>query len=437
MGWGGSVSSAVNKVKNSSTGRAVSSGNYAGAAQEYAKDVGSGGLRKDIRRATGKDTSKQDKAAKKAAQSRANEAAATKKQVAGMKKVDDRLLSAEQKNAAKYKSGRDASVRDYLDRVTNLETELITQQKDAQHAYSNDIQPRMKNLMEDAGVQAGQAMSLAEAGNVNNSVHQGVRNLYDQQAQAVGRRSLHDVGVLNALGAQATAGQMGSGVPMTGSQLQLLSAQNQQAGGMAYARAQQQMQSLREQGLNRGFDESAAQYERGERARNRYAGSVGDYEQAMDRNINREAGFRAEKQGYASDRFGTNLGVSRENKGLAGGLNQLEHGLKTGQKQRNIAGIAQQFGNEQELLNARIAAANAENASKAAMMGQGIGVLGAGVGAMAGGAPGAMAGYQVGSGVGGAMMGQGAQTPVAGNYRPNPYQQYPGYGQGGYARYTA
>lgn len=442
MAFGGYVGSAAKKVGNSvsnyvsgnETARQAKKGNALAAAREFTKDTFMGGQRDAIRKATGKDTSGQKAQQKKAEKARQNEAAETKKKLGGMKSADEKLYKKESQGIGDYKASRNNSVSEYLGRLNEVDNQARNQATDAQTTYTNQIQPQMKGIMEDARTQAGQAMSLSEAGNVNNSVHRGVRDLYDQQAQAVGNRSLHDVGVLNALGAQATAGQMGNGVPMTGSQMQLLNAQNQQASGLAYARAQQQMQSLREQGLERGFDESNAQYERGERARDRYRGSVGDYESAMDRNIARQGAFRDESMGYGADRFGVKLGKARENRALTNEKAGMRHGLTTGQYQRDLGEISNRYGNQQEQIAAKIAQMNADNASKSAMASGVMGMAGAGVGAFAGGPAGAMAGYQVGQGAGGAMTGGGQQVAYQPQQR-NPYQ-YQGYNSGGYARYT-
>jgi hypothetical protein len=330
-----------------------------------------------------------------------------------------------------YKAAKDQEVAKYLDEVRNLKSQAQQQATDAQQTYSNDIQPRYKGIMEDAQREAGMAMSLNEAGDPNNRIHQAVRNMYGQQAQNVGRQGLADVGVLNALGAQATAGQMGVGGPMTGSQLQLLQAGNMQQSGAAYARAQQQMERLRQQGIERGFQESNLQYERGQRAKDRYSGSVGQYEGAMDRNIGRQRGFRGEIGGYAGDMFGTQLGSYRENLGL-----------RTGAQQRELAEIGRRHGASQESINQQIALANAQNAAQANMVGGVMGAGGTALGAYYGGPQGAKAGGDAGRSMGGgavqappSQQQQGYQQQQYGVYGAQPYNynQQPGrYGQAGY-----
>ena len=141
---------------------------------------------------------------------------------------------------------------------------------------------------------------------------------------------------------------------MTGSQLQLLNASNQQQSGLAYARAQQQMQNLRQQGLDMGFSRSDAQYNRGQDAKNRYVDSIGNYEQGMDRNNARQADFREQRGGYSG----------------------IKRGVKMGSGQRDIAYISNLHGGKREDLNAQIAMANAQNAMKAQVVGSGVNALG-------------------------------------------------------------
>jgi hypothetical protein len=202
---------------------------------------------------------------------------------------------------------------DYIKNTTNLKS-----QAEGQNKIALD--------------EASHAMSLQDAGDPNNKVQQAVRALYDKQAQGVRKQSLQDVGVLNALGAQATAGQLGSaGAPTTGAQLQLLNSNNMAQSGAAYARAQQQMQSLREQGLDRGFSESAAQYDRGQRA------------------IDRTQNLRAEIGNYDNNIFGTQ-----------GNLSGLKHGLDTAGSQRQLGAQGAYYDARQGNVNAQMQNYNAQ-----------------------------------------------------------------------------
>lgn len=113
-------------------------------------------------------------------------------------------------------------------------------------------------------------MTMAQAQDPNNPVAVAFRNFYEQQAGAEGKKGLADVGVLSALGAQATAGQMGGGVPMTTGAMQALQAQNMGQSGQAFANVQKRMQGLRDQGIAQGWAQTEAAYGRGQDALNRF-----------------------------------------------------------------------------------------------------------------------------------------------------------------------
>lgn len=359
---------------------------------------------------TGTDTRRQEEELKKAREARQNQYGETRGVLDTMENRDEQYI----KNMQRHSQG-------YINEVEDLRNQARDQATDARQQYTNQIQPRFKDVMEDAGHQAGQAMSLQQAGDPNNQVHQAVRGMYNQQADNYGRRGLADVGVLNALGAQATAQQFGMGGPMTGAQQQLMMAANQQQSGAAFARTQQQMDRLRQQGIERGFQESDAQYARGQQAKDRYERSIGNYEGAMDRNIGRQRAFRGEDQGYSADIFGTKLGRSRDTRDTYQGISN-----------RDIAGINQKYGGKLEGINQNIALQNAQNASTAQITG---GVLGA-AGSIGGAYFGGPAGAQAGGNAGRAMGGGATAAPQAGggtnyqmyNYGPQPAgQQQPGY----------
>lgn len=292
-------------------------------------------------------------------------------------------------DANNYEKELSGYTNDYLSNLDRNRQESQAMASNARQVYSNDINPRLKSSMEDAQRQSSQAMSLADAGNVNNSVHQGVRGLYDQQGQGVRNQGIADYGVLSALGSQATQNTMGAGGPMTGSQMQLLNAGNQQQAGQAFQRAQQNMQRLKEQGINRGFEESDKQYNRGQQAKDRYQGSIENYESGMDRNNARQKGFRDEDMGYNSDRFGMQKGMS-----------QTHFENQNASNNRDMAQTGAEYGNRQAQIANQMAAANAENASKRGILGGMVQAGGAGVGAMMGGAAGGPQGAAYGASAG-------------------------------------
>jgi hypothetical protein len=301
-----------------------------------------------------------------------------------------------------------------------LKGQSQSQANDARQVYNTQVQPNLKGIMESAKSEAANAMSLKDAGDVNNSVQTGVRNLYNQEAQGVQRRGLQDAGVLAGLGAQATGQAMG-GMPMSGGQLASIQAQNMSQSGQAYSKAQQRMQALREQGIESGFRESDAQYRRGEGARDRYAGSVNNIQDSDIRHQGLMKGFRDEQYGYGNDRFNQGINQGQERMGLDTGLSGLKYGQKSNMIDREIAMAGDYYGGQQQGIANQMAATSARTG---AMMGA-LGTIGGGVaGGMMGramGPAGTMAGAKMGMQAGGQMG--GAMTPQYGQT-----QQQPRYG---------
>lgn len=245
-------------------------------------------------------------------------------------------------------------------------------------------------------------MSLADAGNPNNAVNTAVRDLYNKEGKSIRNMGLADAGILNAMGASSMASQLGGMPAITGSNLQLLSANAQRQGGEAYAKAQQRMADLRQQGIEKGLSESSAQYERGQRAKDTYANSVGNYEAGMDRDISRTKGFRDENLGYGQQKEGIGMDYA----GLA-------RDTETGKANRELGYIGQKYGNQQSDIQNQIAMANADNASKRGILGGILSAGGTAAGAYFGGAQGAQIGGQAAGGIA-----QGMNAPNQ-YYQPN------------------
>lgn len=322
-----------------------------------------------------------------------------------------------------YQTARNQQ-NDYLrGEIDSLKKQSQSQANDARQVYSTQVQPNLKNIMESSRKDAASAMSLADAGNVNNSVQTGVRNLYNQEAQGIQRRGLQDAGVLAGLGAQATAQQMGGMPIMSGGQMAAMQAQNQSQSAQAYSKAQQRMQALREQGIEAGFRESDAQFQRGQQAKDRYASSVNNIQDSDDRFRQSQRGFRDEQYGYGRDRYGLGLGQAQEDMGLAGGLAGLKYGQQKNMNALDMGRIGDYYGTQQQNVANQMAASQAQTA---AAMGA-IGTIGGGVaGAFMGGPAGAGAGAQMGGAAAGAMAPQ--QGMPAANYGYGSRQGYQQYG---------
>ncbi len=230
------------------------------------------------------------------------------------------------KSAESYKTGRNALTQDYTKtyadasaQARKYQSQAEDQAKNAEANYSNVLAPNMQNYLDRAKSEASGAMSLAEAGDINNKYVQDATKLYDQRASNEGKRGLADTGVLQALGSQATATQLGgAGLPMTGGQLIALQGQNQSQAGQAYANVQKRMNALRDQGLETGLKRSDLQYERGQGAADRYGKGIN---QASDLGIAQNrlfSGLRGEASGYGNEGTSADLaGLGRRQSDLS------------------------------------------------------------------------------------------------------------------------
>lgn len=273
-----------------------------------------------------------------------------------------------------------------------LRQQAQLQAQDARQTYSNTIQPRLIGSMEDAYNNSKNAMTLQEAGDVNNKIATDTRALYEKQAQGENRQGLSSAGVLSSLGAQALGNQLGGGIPMTGGQMQALAGQNMSQAGQAYANTQRRIQSLRDQGLQMGFERSDKQYERGQGALDRYRQSIGDISGAENNYLQQQAALRGEQglygnnilanqlaqtdrqQGYNKEDLESTLGRANFAYQDTAGTNALEQGQSDQyyQGQRQIAALQQQQAFQNNMakqgIYGQIAVAGAQTAGKAAMV---------------------------------------------------------------------
>lgn len=236
------------------------------------------------------------------------------------RKTRDSMTGDYRKNRSAVDDRVRADDKDYLDKFTgeaNKNTENVSKNESnfrgelsalksrsagdedrLRKDYDTEINPRLKSQMDSRKVDAGNAMSLKDAGDVNNSVHKGVRGLYDERGAGARKQGLADYGMLAALGSQATGN---AGGPMTGAQLQNIQAANNRQAGSAYNNALMRSQSLEDEGINRGFDESSRQYDRGVSANMAYDNSVQNYQQAGNTFNAQAQGMRGEQAGYTGD----------------------------------------------------------------------------------------------------------------------------------------
>lgn len=340
----------------------------------------------------------------------------------GRNKVDDRITG--QSN-------------DYIGRQQGLLNQASSQASDASKTYSNTIKPRLNSVMEDAQRQAAGAMTLQQAGDANNDVARQTRQLYENQAQGEGKRGIADYGVMSALGAQATAGQLGGASPLTGGQLQAIQGANMSQAAQAYGNVQKRMQNLRDQGLNQGFARSDLQYQRGQDAQSRYRQSIGDISAAQNDYLGQQQNLRGEQSGYGGNIFDTQAGMAnRDYNNIGEDLSYKNSSigrtsaLDQGNALQNQGLINTRYGNQQAALQSDLAGTNAAAAGRLSaiggLIGAGAGAYGAsqgmGGGGAGGGSPmqGAQSGAQIGSSIFGGLAGNAGQSQQ--QYPMSPYQ---------------
>lgn len=324
-------------------------------------------------------------------------------------------------NDETYKGAFNKTADEQLTNIKNTRQQASDQATDATTTYKGQAADNAHN-MEGLRRDVGDAMSLKDAGDPNNSVQTAVRGMYEQQAQGVNKTGLASAGVLQNLGAQAFANQAGGGVPMTGGQMQMMAGQSQQQAGDAYARTQQHMQGLRDQGIERGFSESDKQYQRGVGARQDFSAGIDQGERLSNNYQSGQRGYRDEMAGYDNQSAGINYGKA----GVA-------HDLAGGQSQRELGYQGEKYGGQQGQINSQIAASNASQAAKMGMATGTITAAATGVGGYMGGTGGAKEGNKYGQQLGGVMQTQSVPTQQT-NYGPPQNAGYPsqvgGYGSG-------
>lgn len=387
MGWGkiGAAATALGAppgVGTVAAGRAGNGGWYGKAGRGNIK-----GAAEDVSNNLGFGNRKANEAAGKLSESQRQQRGET-----------EGVLGSMSANDQQYKSQRDTQIRGYYEDLDELKKNAESQASDARSVYTGTVQPEMKNIMERAKSEAGNAMTLQQAGDPNNAVQQSVRKMYNDQGEQARRQGQADFGVLSALGAQAAGQQFGAAGPMTAGMQGQIYAQNQSQAGEAYARAQQQMQRLREQGIESGFRESNNQYNRGQDAIDRYGNSVKNIQNADETYQDRMGRFRDEIGGNRREKFGIGMGQASDN-----------YNIDQGQQQRKLGMLNDFYGGQQAGYAGQVARENAGQAGKMGMLGQ---LAGAGIGAIAGGPAGASAGSQIG--------GQAAGAAAAGNQAPAP-----------------
>lgn len=267
---------------------------------------------------------------------------------AGLDQADQAYKDSYDKGSRAYLDQAKYLVDDYGRSLDALGQQAAGQATDARQTYSNSILPAYKEAMQTAQKNASQAMTLAEAGDPNNPIMKGIRQLYNQQGESVRKQGQQDFGVLSSLGAQAAQGQFGASGPMTAGMMGQIYGANQAQAGDAYARAQQRVYDLQNQGLDKSFDQSNQIYQFGQQAQGRYSDTIKDLQGGQSQQNDLLARLRDEQSGYSGDRLGAYAGLNTDtlNTNLLGSSIGKDVAYASGNRNQNAinqrSGVAQQ-----------------------------------------------------------------------------------------------
>jgi len=279
--------------------------------------------------------------------------------------ADADYLSKFETGSKTYLDAAKGQVGDYKTKVNELDAQAKDQSTKHSSTYTNDILPGYKAAMEAAKNNASGALTLAQSQDPNNPLAQEIRDLYNRLGEDKRQQGLRDFGVLSAMGAQAAQGKFGASGPMTAGAMGQIYAQNQNQAQGAYARAQNRMYDLEQQGITAGREDVKHWYEKGQQAQERYSGTIKDFQGGEDKFYGQQGDFRDEIGGYAGDILGVDSALNTDiyNMGMTGaGINKQNTYAKTG---REESMINQNYGGQQTISDAEMAAIMANYGSQA------------------------------------------------------------------------
>lgn len=259
-----------------------------------------------------------------------------------------------------YRQGTEQIVGDYQDRRNQeiadanaeserLKNESAQQATDANEVYSSSIKPTFMNLMERNQNLMDQAPDIATAADPNSQIKSNIRDFYDEQAQGVGKRGMQSAGVLQAMGNQSLANQLGSMGPQNIGVMQALQAGNQAQAGQAFAQTQRQMDDIRREAENRAWEQSGLAYDRGVMASRDLQGNVQGLQGAQTQNLANNAASRAEQNRFGQDIYGRNMGANQEDLGFGRERVGTDYDFAMGNAGQDLGFDTQLSGMQQDL----------------------------------------------------------------------------------------
>lgn len=288
----------------------------------------------------------------------------------------------------------------YEEDQDRYQNEAFQQANDARNTYKN-LGSKMDSLMERSHEEASKAMTLDELADPNNRVAASTRALYENQANNERMQGQADFGVLSALGAKSAG--LGMSGPMTVGQQMALMANSQQQAGEAYANTQRRMQSLRDQGLNMGFQRTDQVFAAGQDAQNRARDDVHRRADLESRSVRDQGALRGEQEGYGRnilgsklDRHGRRLDAAGEDRDFSLDLGTGRHRASQARDEFALQSKMRQLGQEDYRIDRDRQDEAALRQARSSMAKNVLSTVGSVVGGIYGGPAGAAAGSKAG-----------------------------------------
>lgn len=395
-----SVFDSENRPK-SGIGRTLLAAGTLGMSELGRKDAGS-----DLMDAHAEKRAKDARNADDAATASTNRASGLNSNINTMEERDNTFNTEQEGRNTKYKGVRNASYEEMKGTSRNLQSQTEDLRRQGEEnatksgAVYTDLGTKMDGLVNQQKKNSDAAMTLEDYSNAStNKVFNDTKGIYDTQAQNEGKQGQADYGVLASLGAKAMGNGMAGAGPMTAGAQSMMMANSQRQAGEAYAGTQRRMQSLRDQGLDMGFNRMDTTYQAGRQAQNDYQNGIGARGNLQVQGNNEARGFRDETNGYNTSiagmrdkRSGLDLSRGQEDYNMDTGFSQDKLGRAnaiTGQRQGVIdADYASKMGAVTSTAANQAVARN----QQAGMINSGITAAGTVAGAVYGGPAGAVAG---------------------------------------------
>jgi hypothetical protein len=266
-------------------------------------------------------------------QNRASGEAANNAEWSGLSGIANNMAQ----SGANYTTSATDANANYQNAMSGLAGQSQSAANNANQVY-NSVQSGLTTLSDQAQKNASGAMTLQQMEDPNNSVASATRDMYNNQAQGMQQAGTANVGVMQSLGAQATAQQLGSmGLPTTGAQMQSMMAANQGQAGTAMANVQNQVNNLKLQGIQQGQNQSNLAYQNGQQAVGTASGLEQARQGASSQNVGVQQGLRGEQAGYAGNEQNSAQNLAGLNYGVAQNNANAQAGILTGQTGANEA----------------------------------------------------------------------------------------------------